>query len=129
MIYFKDHPWHGTSILGGMWGFFNARDRTLAKRFFDLFIDKKLSSQYNQGLKSPKGSDQNFLTEHIYPILKSNSITHDSYLCGGYGGSPFPTKRLGNCYIGGTTECDINATFYECPSQCRPREHQDWKFC
>ena len=112
-----------------MWGFYNERDRNLAKRFFYLFLDKKESLQFNQGLKSPKGSDQNFLAQHVYPTLRSNSITHDSYLCSGYGGSAFPTKRLGDCYIGGVAVCDFNATFHECPVQCRPKEHQDWKFC
>ena len=72
-----------------------ARDRAQAKKIFNLFLNKEISSNFNQGLKSPKGSDQQFLAQYVYPLIKTNSITHDSYLCGAYGGNAFPTKRLG----------------------------------
>ena len=84
---------------------------------------------FNGNLKSPKGADQHFLTQHVYPFVKSNSIIHDSYLCTSYGGDGFPTKRIGNCFIGSTEACNTTASFTECPKQCRPKEHQDWTTC
>jgi hypothetical protein len=126
----RDHPWHGTTILGGMWGFHSARNRVLAKQIFDTAIDKKVAAQYNQGRKSPKGSDQFFLTQYVYPHISGNSVTHDSYLCSGYNrGSPFPTQRIGDCYIGGVAGCNVSVEFRECPKNCRPAEHQDWTYC
>ena len=112
-----------------MWGFYSARDRNLANRIFEQFTNKQIASQFNADLKSPKGADQNFLSQYVYPSIRTNSITHDSYLCASYGGSPFPTRRLGDCYIGGVTVCNVTATFYECPNNCRPQNHQDWINC
>jgi hypothetical protein len=36
----------------------------------------------------------------VYPLVKSNAIVHDSYLCKSFGGGAFPTRRLGDCFIG-----------------------------
>lgn len=36
----------------------------------------------------------------VYPQVQSSAIVHDSYLCSSFGGGPFPTKRLGDCFIG-----------------------------
>ena len=126
----RDHPQHGTSILGGMWGFYNERNRTLAKRILGSILLKNISIRYNSNNKSPKGADQYFLTSHVYGLIKSDSIVHDSYLCQSYGGSAFPTKRNGNCFIGNPFDCNMTASsFFQCPPQCRPKNHQDWLYC
>ena len=129
LYYSLDHPWHGTHILGGMWGFYSARNRNLANQIYAKFTDKQITARYNAGMKSPKGGDQQFLSEHVYSILQTNSVMHDSYLCAAYGGSPFPTRRVGDCYIGGVTVCNASATFYECPQNCRPPNNKDWVTC
>jgi hypothetical protein len=126
----RDHPAHGTSILGGMWGFFNQRNRKLAKKIFQLIVNKDISSTYNKNFESSKGADQNFLNDYVYKHLKSNSIIHDSYLCKSYGGSAFPTKRIGDCFVGNPYSCNVSAdSFYECPLECRPADHKDWINC
>ena len=114
-----------------MWGFYNARARPLAQSIFDKFTDRKIATRFYAGLKSPKGNDQNFLSQYVFGSLSSNSITHDSYLCTSYGGNslPFPTQRIGDCYVGGVAGCSKNATFRECPVRCRPKDHQDWNYC
>jgi hypothetical protein len=51
-------------------------------------------------------------------------------------GKPFPSKRLGALFVsfgGPVNEYDFyayNKTFHaECPIECRPKNHQDWKAC
>ena len=112
-----------------MWGFNSARNRNLANQIFQVIIDKSISANFNANLQSPKGQDQFFLTQYVYPSLRQNSIIHDSYLCMAYGGDAFPTKRQGNCYVGSPSDCNATAIFIECPLKCRPKEHQDWKEC
>lgn len=63
----RDHPYHGTEILGGMWG---------AKRGTISNI-KPMIDEYNKS--SFIGVDQNFLREHIYPIVCDNSLIHDEF--------------------------------------------------
>ncbi len=82
-----------------------------------MIIDRDISNRFNRNFQSPKGHDQYFLTEYVYGLLKSNSVIHDSYLCEIYGGSPYPIKREGNCFIG--------AAFHICPIKCRPKDHLD----
>lgn len=111
-----------------MWGFYNSRNRDLASYIFSYIIDFKISAIFNKD-KNVKQADQTFLREYIYPKIKKISIIHDSYLCKSYGGDPFPTKRVGNCFIGSTAECYSNLTFYKCPDECRPTDHPNWISC
>ena len=116
--------------VGCGWGIYNARNRTIASRIFENIKNKKIAERFNKGLKNPKGEDQFFLRDFVYPHISSNSITHDSYLCKSYNkGQPWPSKRLGDCYVCGVTACNETGTFYECPSACRPKEHQSWSSC
>ena len=122
-----DHPKHVDRILAGMWGFYNSRDRNLANKIFDLIKNPEISKTY---LKSSKVGDQKFLKEYVYDLVKEKSIAHDSYACFLYGSDPFPTKRVGNCFVGSPNDgCNPNSTFNECPAKCRPKDHQDWISC
>jgi hypothetical protein len=112
-----------------MWGFYNSRDRNLANKIFELIKNPRIAYLYNKNLASPKGKDQEFLTDYVYPLVKGRSIVHDSHLCVHYGGDPFPTKRVDNCFVATISLCDANSTFYECPLKCRPNVHQDWTYC
>jgi hypothetical protein len=118
--------------IGGMWGFFSKADRQLANHIFNLIINKNISRNYNKNKKSPKGFDQIFLSHHVYPLVRNNVLSHDSYLCGNYekSSSPFPSRRMGNCFVGNPSECNpINGISPECPIKCRPKNHTDWKYC
>ncbi len=83
-----------------MWGFFNSRDRRLANKLFNLIIDRNTSMIDNNKQQNTYNVDQTFLANVVHPLIVNNSVVHDSYLCKTLGGEPFPTKRVGNCFIG-----------------------------
>ena len=70
------------------------------------------------------------------PWAKHLALSHDSYHCKNYTNTtPLPTQRIvdGHCNFVGCCE-DYNnfITFTEdneCPNECRPVDHKDWKFC
>jgi hypothetical protein len=80
----RDHPFHSTEILGGMWG---AKKNTLPQM-------QKLICEYTKG--DFWQVDQNFLKEHIYPLVKENSIVHDPF----FENKPFPSKRPPGMFVG-----------------------------
>ncbi len=112
-------------MLGGMWGFYNARDRFLSFHLLNLIV---FSRKYNYGKANLKGYDQFFLAT-IYSLLKDSAVIHDSYTCEIFGGQPFPSRREGDCFVGGLGECNRNGSFRECPVKCRPKMHLDWTTC
>ena len=83
--------------------------------------------------ESKKGLDQDFLKDFIWKYAQKNATIHDSYSCKEFGGDPFPTKRPESfCYISCHHCCENiykNKTNYECPLECRPKEHLDWTYC
>ena len=80
----RDHPYHATEILGGMWG---VKD-------YALLGMKKMINEYVKG--DFWQVDQNFLKEKIYPLVKDSSFLHDEF----FDNSPFPTKRKTGEFIG-----------------------------
>ena len=73
----RDHPAHGTQILGGMWG----------SKIGAIPEMKNLISEYSRG--DFWQVDQNFLREKIYPMVRDNSYVHDEF----FEKNPFPSKR------------------------------------
>lgn len=80
----RDHPWHSTEILGGMWG---ARKPILQ----DI---NHLIAAYNKG--DFWQVDQNFLKEIIAPRIAYSFHVHDEFFVK----APFPTKRVGLEFVG-----------------------------
>jgi hypothetical protein len=80
----RDHPWHNTSILGGMWG---SRKGVVTNM-------KKLIDDYIKG--NFWQVDQKFLKEKIYPTVKNNSLVHDEF----FDKKPFPSKRPLYIFVG-----------------------------
>jgi len=80
----RDHPWHNTEILGGMWG---------AKRGV-------IPSMSTMCVEYVKGEfwqvDQNFLREEVWPLVGENFLVHDEF----FSNKPFPTKREGKEFVG-----------------------------
>jgi protein O-GlcNAc transferase len=77
----RDHPYHKTEILGGMWGCRNG------------ILDniKGMIHDYDMGEYSNKYQvDQNFLREAVYPIVKDKSMVHDEF----FEKKPFPTPKI-----------------------------------
>ena len=86
----RDHKYHATEILGGMWG---ARNGVL-KGITELIED------YDTGDFDDKYQvDQNFLREIIYPMVKDNAVVHDEF----FEKQPFPIgapPRTDSCFVG-----------------------------
>jgi hypothetical protein len=76
----RDHPYHATEILGGMWGVRNGL----------LIGIKDMVADYDTGLFDNKYQvDQNFLREVVYPLVKNDAMVHDPY----FQASSFPQPR------------------------------------
>jgi hypothetical protein len=84
----RDHPYHTTEILGGMWGVRNGILKNI----------KELINDYNKG--NFWQVDQNFLREKIYPLVVNHSFIHDSYLNYNANSKKFPSERINKEFIG-----------------------------
>lgn len=84
----RDHPWHSTQILGGMWG---VRGDKLKEM-------KNMIGEYTKG--NFWQVDQNFLKEKIYPIIKEDCIVHDEFFNYEENKKTFPMKRVGQQFVG-----------------------------
>jgi len=84
----RDHPYHNTEILGGMWGVKNGILKNI----------KQMIGEYNKG--NFWQVDQNFLRENIYPLVINNSFVHDSYSNYNIESKPFPTERINKEFVG-----------------------------
>ena len=80
----RDHPYHATEILGGMWGVRG-----------DL-----LSNMRQMILDYAKGDfwqvDQNFLKEQVYPVIVNHTCVHDEF----FEKKPFPISRELKRFVG-----------------------------
>jgi protein O-GlcNAc transferase len=80
----RDHPYHNTPILGGMWGVRNC-----------LLLDMvEYINEYSKG--DFWQVDQNFLRECVYSKVKDEAFVHDEY----FEKNPFPIKRDDGCFVG-----------------------------
>tara|TARA_S200002703_G_scaffold20579_1_gene16869 strand:- start:4820 stop:5515 length:696 start_codon:yes stop_codon:yes gene_type:complete len=102
----RDHQYHSTEILGGMWG---VKGNILSEM-------KEYIKEYNKG--NFWQVDQNFLREIIYPIVIDHSFVHDEFF-GNYFNKnthPFPNKRdkkhfVGQAYAGNDKILDDDEYF------------------
>lgn len=84
----RDHPWHGTEILGGMWGCKGGKLNGMKE-----MIDDYIKGDFWQ-------VDQNFLKEKIYPLIKDDCFVHDEFFNYNIYKKTFPTKRKGQEFVG-----------------------------
>jgi hypothetical protein len=63
----RDHPFHQTPILGGLWGLTNHQVKV--RDFWEL------ASDYSAAL----GEDQRFLANHVYPSIRRYALVHDRF--------------------------------------------------
>lgn len=80
----RDHPYHTTVILGGMWG---SKKGVIPQ--MKILIDEYIKGSFWQ-------VDQNFLREKIYPLVKDNSLVHDEF----FEKKPFPSNRIVGEFVG-----------------------------
>lgn len=112
-----------------MWGVHMSLDRELSNKLFNLVIDKSIGRIYNDNGKSPKGNDQFFLSHQIYKFIVNQATIHDSYNCKKFARSkPFPTERKVMDHVGSVNYAP-RQPIKECPLECRPEDHLDWKYC
>ena len=81
---------------------------------------------------------QLYILNYFRPWAKDVALVHDSYLCKKYNSTPiqpFPTRRkkgLGN-FVGSIPELKSSTIIFsdknQCPVECRPKNHKDWKYC
>ena len=123
----RDHPQHNSAIMGGLWCFRCGVNRSLAKDILKIVLFNV--KRRNNGIEVARWDDQNILNWLVWPLIKSDTLHHDSYLCKNYpGSSPFPEKRSSKNCVG----CyrNYNSTIIEkCPTECRPINHKDWDYC
>ena len=88
----RDHPWHTTKILGGMWG---CRKGSLSNDIKEKMTTYEKRGDYWQ-------TDQNFLSDEVYDKIKDNVFIHDEgfYKVDGEKCNYFPTSRINFEYIG-----------------------------
>jgi len=86
----RDHPYHGTEILGGMWGARNGILRGISDKI----------SEYNKG--NFWQVDQNFLREIVYPVVKDRAMVHDEF----FEKKPFPLYRQPREFVGKAFNAD-----------------------
>lgn len=83
----RDHPYHATEILGGMWGVRNGLLNGI----------KDMIANYDTGEYDNKYQvDQNFLRDVVYPLVQKKSMVHDEYFTEYFldpSKQPFPVKR------------------------------------
>ena len=80
----RDHPYHTTEILGGMWGSKKGVTPNIKQQ-----IETYIKGDFWQ-------VDQNFLKDIIYPIVKNNSLVHDEF----FDKKPFPSIRKNKEFVG-----------------------------
>ena len=101
----RDHPYHSTEILGGMWG---VRGSILNN--INNLIEEYVKGDFWQ-------VDQNFLRERIWPLIKENSFIHDEFFSHIFGSShPYKFERdpkhfIGQAYDGDDKILDDDAYF------------------
>ncbi|XP_063845785.1 uncharacterized protein LOC135091770 [Scylla paramamosain] len=121
----RDHPFHGVSMLAGMWGGcldkWNPKENVLRTRAISLCST------------STKVNDQAVLGRELWPVARRNATVHDAYTCRIFPGSlPFPSRRFNFTFVGMRSyrkRFRNDKVPKRCPAACRPKEHQDWLYC
>jgi hypothetical protein len=84
----RDHPWHGSKMLGGMWGC----------RGFALPEFNHLMNAWNK--EDRWQTDQDFLNAEIYPRVVNNAMIHASFYRLEAFAQDFPVPRCGTEFVG-----------------------------
>jgi hypothetical protein len=84
----RDHPYHRTKILGGMWGI-----RSEAKAILPGSETMKL---FGEG----HGQDQFYLANYVYPRVRNETYVHDSFFMYEKTAHPFADSRINGEFIG-----------------------------
>ncbi|KAF2362616.1 hypothetical protein FHG87_006642 [Trinorchestia longiramus] len=119
----RDHPFHNVLIMGGLFGIYQPppmRDvfENIRK---GLFVHLPQNDQYN--------------LERVMPrcFMEENALQHSSFWCTSFGKSvAFPTQRQNGFFVGNPMyrkQYENSSVNQQCPTECRPAQHQDWLYC
>lgn len=124
----RDHPFHGTEVLAGMFGMAAkslGNHRTMKSLLLKALVENE------EKIPGPTGEDQHFLTEYVWPLVSSSSLAHDmdEVRCRSYRSQvcrDFPIHgrdEASNYFVGAafTRSVDDAATFpsdYNCSCSC-----------
>ena len=88
----RDHPYHATEILGGMWGVRNG---------FLLGMRQAISDYVKGDFWQV---DQNFLKEVVFPHIMKSVCVHDEF----FDKRPFPLQRDAHNFVGQAFDANDN---------------------
>ena len=71
----RDHPFHHTEIMGGMWGTVGGAIDTRSK-LISVAVPKKIETG-----EIRYGDDQTWLVETLWPFVRNYTLAHDSFFC------------------------------------------------
>lgn len=97
----RDHPDHNFKILGGMWGVKNPK----------LHDMQKMIHEYLKGNIS-RGTDQTFLGDVIYPLIKNDCLAHDEIFDYEPNSRAFPFRRKKIEFVGEIFDCNDNPSAF-----------------
>jgi len=92
----RDHPWHGSQMLGGMWG---CRNYALPE-FLDLMYNTDGTNNLLGHHDNRWQCDQDFLNTMIYPRIVNDAMIHASFLKMEPHAKDFPVPRRGTEFVG-----------------------------
>lgn len=94
----RDHPYHRTAIMGGMWG---ARGGVIVNIKLRILLWMLKCKLYGRSGLKRYGCDQLFLLEEIYPMTRGDALVHSEYVR--YDNESihdFPTPARKNEFVG-----------------------------
>jgi hypothetical protein len=96
----RDHIYHSTKIMGGMWGATNEIKKIINyTELYNKFIDENKNNT-----KFIYGPDQDFLAKYIYPKVKELALIHDNWDRYKEGAKQIPHLNKSDEYIGKSIE-------------------------
>ena len=89
----RDHYWHDIPSLVGMWCYKISENRAQALKILKNVLENG-GRRTCDGEACDEHNDQSVFKKFMWPIVKTDSIQHDSYMCKSISGSiPFSVKR------------------------------------
>lgn len=111
----RDHPWHCSLIMGGLWG---AKAGVL--RNVEQAIKTFSRAKFIYSRETQYGADQEFLVRYLWPKALGRALIHDSFCRHGMTGEPFPDGLLSKDFVGSIY--DLN----EKPNAEHQKVREDW---
>jgi len=124
----RDHPGHGKTFLGGLWG--SKLENKLMRQLWTGQWIKMLEDPLAYSDRSLKGPDEKLLDHYVWPWAQFLTLSHDSFYCDRFPNTVgFPTQRLNesNNFVGAIVYEFTNISDIVCPEKCRRKV--DWLYC